>query len=249
MSPRYLYKYGSLDYLSVKIFINRELWFANADDFNDPFEFSIPISFEGTDEQYRKVCSEEIRKGDPSISDEELDKKVSEALKLGNHRNATLLRQLEQEYLADLRREINVCCFSEKRDDILMWSHYADMHRGYCIEFDKNSDFFNTVMKVEYASIYPKLNRFTTPKEKQTSTVVTTKYSEWEYEQEWRILGDHGAHPFTGDCVKGVIFGCKMRNHDKQTMRNVFRNWKSPVQFYEARKKTGEFGLEIIQLD
>ena len=31
--------------------------------------------------------------------------------------------------------ERGVCCFSEKKDDILMWSHYADGHKGFCLEF------------------------------------------------------------------------------------------------------------------
>ena len=156
---------------------------------------------------------------------------------------------MKKDYLAELRREINVCCFSEKNDDILMWSHYADKHRGFCREFDNNSDFFKTAMKIDYRSVYPKLNRFTTRREEQTPTVVKTKYSEWKYEQEWRLLGDYGTHPFTDDCLKGVIFGCKMRSHDKQTIRNLLRHWKSPLQLYEARKKTDEFGLKLVQLD
>lgn len=96
MRIQYLYKYENLDYLPLKIFFNRELWFSNADDFNDPFEFSIQISLEGTDEQWREVWSENLRKGNPLIKDEDLDKSVNEALKRGNHRDANLLRQLEK---------------------------------------------------------------------------------------------------------------------------------------------------------
>lgn len=29
-----------------------------------------------------------------------------------------------------------VSCFSEKVDDLLMWGHYAEGHRGFCLEFD-----------------------------------------------------------------------------------------------------------------
>jgi Protein of unknown function (DUF2971) len=34
------------------------------------------------------------------------------------------------------RDALRVGCFSERRDSILMWSHYADHHRGICIEYE-----------------------------------------------------------------------------------------------------------------
>lgn len=30
----------------------------------------------------------------------------------------------------------HIACFSEKNDSSLMWGHYADSHRGFCIEYD-----------------------------------------------------------------------------------------------------------------
>ncbi len=36
-----------------------------------------------------------------------------------------------------------VACFSAKVDDILRWSHYADGHRGSCLEFDTGLEPFS----------------------------------------------------------------------------------------------------------
>ena len=35
-----------------------------------------------------------------------------------------------------LIKSIHVACFSETKESILMWSHYADNHKGFCVEYD-----------------------------------------------------------------------------------------------------------------
>ncbi len=43
----------------------------------------------------------------------------------------------------DIKDSLLVSCFSETCDSILMWSHYADSHKGVCIEFEnEDNDFF-----------------------------------------------------------------------------------------------------------
>ena len=34
------------------------------------------------------------------------------------------------------RKVTKLCCFSAINDSLLMWTHYADNHKGYCIEYD-----------------------------------------------------------------------------------------------------------------
>lgn len=36
-----------------------------------------------------------------------------------------------------MRNEIRIACFGSQRDNLLMWSHYADGLRGFCIVFDE----------------------------------------------------------------------------------------------------------------
>lgn len=49
--------------------------------------------------------------------------------------------------------------FTIKCDNILMWSHYADNHKGICLEFDFNKDPLfcqDPFWKVNYRNKYPK---------------------------------------------------------------------------------------------
>ena len=54
-------------------------------------------------------------------------------------------------------------CLSENPKSILMWSHYASQHEGFCIEYDFNkaigSDFpLDRLVKVKYSDDIPRLN-------------------------------------------------------------------------------------------
>lgn len=63
--------------------------------------------------------------------------------------------------LHDLLDEaFGVLCLSERSDDLLLWSHYADGHRGVCIEFDvgAHADVFPCLHRVKYERTYPAIS-------------------------------------------------------------------------------------------
>ncbi len=38
---------------------------------------------------------------------------------------------------------IGILCFTEKNDNLLMWSHYANSHKGFVLEFYPEHQFFD----------------------------------------------------------------------------------------------------------
>ena len=104
---------------------------------------------------------------------------------------------------SDIRKLILVSCFTLNRSSILMWSHYANKHRGACFEYefkDKN------LMKVEYADELPKFKLLDILKimfghefaDKDIDTEnkkysfllepIYTKSLNWKYEEEVRYI-------------------------------------------------------------
>ena len=51
-----------------------------------------------------------------------------------------------------LKMDLRVACFSECNDSILMWSHYANYHKGFCVEY--NYEELNTYFE-PYGGINP----------------------------------------------------------------------------------------------
>lgn len=82
-----------------------------------------------------------------------------------------------------------IMSFTEENDNLLMWSHYADQHKGIVIEFDHNHPFF-TMPKSGYA-LQPVLYRKTRVDKLGNSSLIAPyfhKSKEWAYEQEHRLL-------------------------------------------------------------
>lgn len=84
-----------------------------------------------------------------------------------------------------------ISCFTESYNSLLMWSHYSNSHKGYCIKYDFNDlyDYFNSkLVPVIYSS-----ERYvaTLSKSGNTDKIINTfihKASEWKYEKEWRVI-------------------------------------------------------------
>lgn len=79
---------------------------------------------------------------------------------------------------------IGVISFTEAIDNITMWSHYADEHRGIAIGFNPKHSFFNDLQRVRYTRQRPSLR-------KEFPNIMGTelffKSDEWAYEKEWRL--------------------------------------------------------------
>jgi len=113
MSIDCLYKYRKLDRYSIQIFVKRELYFAKAYELNDPYEISLPITFEGTDDQIKAKLASVASLG---ISPTE------ENVRDAKNPDSDLRKKLEkhaEEDLKETRERFGICSFSEVNDNIL----------------------------------------------------------------------------------------------------------------------------------
>jgi hypothetical protein len=90
--------------------------------------------------------------------------------------------------------ELGIISFTEEKDNLLMWSHYADQHRGIVVEFDCIHPFFNSNLGHEENTSVGKLHRVIYRKsrlDKVNSHLMEPyfhKSNEWAYEKEHRLL-------------------------------------------------------------
>jgi hypothetical protein len=91
---------------------------------------------------------------------------------------------------------LRIACFSERNDSILMWSHYADHHKGICVEYETRLlslpdaiGFLHPVNyhpelfdATEYFCSYPENNPW------MLWIAACHKSPEWAYELEWRFI-------------------------------------------------------------
>jgi hypothetical protein len=216
-----LYKYRGLNRLSIQIFTEKKLYFAKACQLNDPYEISLPVTFEGTDEEIKAKLTYLNRSA------------TDEIVRNVQNPNSQIRRELEkqaEEDIVEARNKFGICSFSEVNNDILLWSHYSDCHKGFCLEFDVTTSFFNSpknceplYQRVDYPKIIPSNNYFRNTLKESVLASFLNKYSGWSYEKEWRLFGDPSCHRFEPECLKGVIFGYRMPEKDREIIRGFLR--------------------------
>lgn len=237
---------------SERIFTHSEVYFSSPLDFNDPFDCRIPISLEGSKEDYKAFYNRMYKKMRPELSRYERRREISQLLKTGKHKNKEFLSQIDKTARDDIINNVGVYCLSEVCDDILMWSHYSYRHAGFCLQFEATdyTPFFGEAQKVKYTLEYPKLSYFKSNDDDLLYGSLLTKSSHWEYEKEWRVIFQQkGVHTFPEELLKGVICGCQMTEENKKQITSWLQARPSSVVLYDATKKDSEFGLDICRID
>jgi len=65
------------------------------------------------------------------------------------------IADISAEMWAQMDRRYRLYCLSAKADCPLMWGHYADHHRGVCLEFSVRTPEFCQAIQVDYSAVYP----------------------------------------------------------------------------------------------
>ena len=71
-----------------------------------------------------------------------------------------------------------------------MWSHYANDHKGICLEFANDNPLIKHARPVHYKNDYPEWTpqNFVLNTDANVLELVLTKAMDWSYEREWRII-------------------------------------------------------------
>ena len=92
-----------------------------------------------------------------------------------------------------LSKRYGVTSFSTRRNDVKMWSHYADYCRGVVIGY--NVDFWvrhlrltSIVRQVRYSDDLPLVMGPSVVNQENVYAFMSSKGAAWEYEQEWRLI-------------------------------------------------------------
>lgn len=243
---RYLYKYRSLwDYnkncineFTESIFTDCELWFSKPDSFNDPFDCKIHDTFEDADfdikQIYRRMgASEDIINSVIDYSDPKERKEKAIRVK---------------EFIFSNR---GICCFSEIKNNILMWSHYAHNHEGICIEFDmlKNPSYFVYPIKVNYTKKYPTGCFFKDHKD-YIMDRLSTKFQDWSYEKEYRLTKERsGLYKFDKMAISAVYFGCNAVESQVKSFIEMMEKNGYDIDYYHGKIDEKEYKINFCRVE
>lgn len=252
----YKYRYFDKDGNHVKILSKNLIFFSNADKFNDPFDCSIPYRYDlGNREQKFQLFLMHIEKQFPNIGEKEKRLKAKEIYK-GIDFSIENQSNIQSEVI---NNTLGIFSLTEDPLNLLMWSHYADSHLGFCIEFDGKAlwDFILWLSKsgklildlhpMEYKLEYPIINPYTEKIFDMFKEQALTKSISWNYEKEWRLLFWDGANKnlqIPKEILTGVIIGLKTSQENiASILKCLDENQLSSVKIKKCHKSDTEFSL------
>lgn len=248
-----LYKYGKFNEHSEAVFSTPTVWFPQPAQLNDTFECRPWFTFEGSPEQIVQSIARGLRQHYPDLTPDNATANATGIFLEGRHRNPNTWEGLRQDLIATLGRKIGLYCLSEVNDSILMWSHYAEDHRGYCLEFEAtdHTPFFGTAQQVQYSIDFPVVDCFNTSNEEQVNLIFLMKFSGWAYEKEWRIINHEtgpGIHEYPPELLRSVIFGLRMPETDRMKIREWVKKRGHVVKFFEAQRHDHQFKVVVKEI-
>ena len=248
--PRLLYKYYSPNNIEYTIKENTLKWEIPCNE-NDPFE---ALADRWDEDSVRREIGESREK---------------EAIL-----NAIFKSREAQLRISHITSYVS---FSERCDNMLMWSHYGDKYAGACLEFHTFAleRFIDKVERVEYAKeVGEGREPIPLPREGQDDTspeyqnrvrkFLAHKAKEWEYEEEWRLMvppmakiiecrkaGDKWllVSEIPAGAITRLIFGCSMPPPTRLSLAKQIKTKHRNCQFAVIVPDRNYYKLSIEPLD
>lgn len=197
--PKVLYKYRDWGLkFNKSILENFEIYFSSPSQFNDPFDSTIPVRYDLLSKsEIIKKSYELLKDEDPFLSRKAIRSESKSRLKSGYYKNKKSQKEFQIEY-----RNKNFGIFSLSSDpkNIIMWSHYSNSHKGFCVGFDTEKlleyihskfqhdgpiiDLYDVIYQAEYPIFDPK----NLTAENFAEEPLRVKSSSWKYESEYRLI-------------------------------------------------------------
>lgn len=255
--PEKLYQFQRFGTRSLVNLKKHQLFFSSPAEFNDPFDCAIHFQFSPiSDDEYIRFFKDLTKEDrNPSLDEEYFEgKKPTAKFK---QMAESIMRAAIESLVKERHKNRGVACFSEKNDDILMWGHYACGHTGFCLEFDSRFQPFNGSQPVTYQSEFPILNpvkayfnsfkKIDSIGEDDFARALTTKFTTWSYEKEWRAIHIEPNKLFNYpiEAITGLYFGLKMPFDHKEIIALILRGINPAIQLFEAQMDENSFALNF----
>lgn len=264
--PSFVYKFRAVNDCSLNNLAEGTVWLTSPSKYNDPYDCAATISYSElakasprahleqsiehsnlksilsaeaiedaikSDDPVMEIARK-VLASDPEVKAENIDSMLDDLRRAQEHVMAPHMERL----VASVREGIKMCSFCATNEPILMWSHYANNHQGFCMDYDVKSlpdmvkrMLFPVIYDASmfdctkyYAEAMSNLSGFNNV---FAQLQALYKAPEWSYEKEWRLvfiagvikdeMNYHIGYP------KRVYLGAKMSEPDRTRVLDICR--------------------------
>jgi len=154
--------------------------------------------------------------------------------------------------------------FQKEYANTVMWAHYANYHKGFCVKYCIPSSFTNTepesgkilmLMPMNYSERFPLIDHKRVNENLTFKDVFFTKQKLWEYEHEHRLLyfDKKGSPQFPTPqlpkgSIKAIYIGVKCSKENKIKIFEAIKN-KPDIEVFQMRIDSHDtYKLEAVRI-
>lgn len=227
------YKYRANIERDIVSLLNNEIYASPSKDLNDPCEMLVDMQH-----LLRNLC------------------------------NKRPFRNIESKVIQDwakiiisARKRYGIYSLSGNVDNSLLWVHYANDHKGFCIEYDYDVLTERLLMaegvskhdciaafRIEYTEAPPKLTIDNILEKindniELLKNISGTKAKKWEYEEEIRIIfNSYGLKSIISEAITGIYFGVKMPESEQKYIKEKLHN--NNIKYYQMYFERNSYSLK-----
>tara|TARA_R110001606_G_scaffold284220_1_gene432589 strand:- start:13157 stop:14092 length:936 start_codon:yes stop_codon:yes gene_type:complete len=264
--PNKLYKYRSFGVNALRAITEAEVFYAKPSTFNDPLDCDPTIDMDLDRVHLERLLYRMLLK---RKTDEEARNDIGYlrymSSEYGDYKTEPDVENYLMRMLAnDIKRELDtelgnegVLSLSASWKNGLMWSHYADEHRGICIEYDTGDQEHPRLASVNYkgpraiktSDLYRwKVRDNSDAKERVMRTYFYTKSGEWRYEREWRDVREKSGVTEVPFRTTAILFGLRCNSTVIKSVVKLLSDHPS-IKIWQVLPKDDGFGLRRRQVD
>jgi len=150
-----------------------------------------------------------------------------------------------------------VSSFTERNASILMWSHYAENHQGFCLEYDvsqmpKGHQFKQTIVPIIYSTkLYdstPLIENWIEGPRRNFNPLFPLlpfihKAQDWSYEREWRLIfvSSEPNHSWGTPPPSRIFLGARIASSYKEQIQAILSGRE--IEIHQMSMSTESFSL------
>jgi hypothetical protein len=294
MHPKFFFKYASASVGKINLSTQTIRW-SSPLKYNDPFDSHFGFGFNFDLALYHDRVAEKVMEvltgdqppkfaptnplSDPysilrasvgSFSKSDLRKEVDLAVSESIERFTAAVAEETTLWRANLKR-LRILCVCEQNSNLLLWSHYADEHKGVVFQFECIDELDVPLLAAKpviYADTPPNM---ATPEEwidimcallplplakDHWHELMHTKAEVWKEEKEWRVITEARAYdqgsfedtPFDPKEISRMFLGCRISKEDREDLLALINGPFAHVEAYQAVQNPRSFGLHFTKI-
>jgi hypothetical protein len=276
-APNGLFKFFRYGTDQHKLWVHRllqhnEIYFSTQKELNDPFELKICVKPDPDRGRARKALKTAALRG--AKQNKRPWREAVRAQQMAERADLDAsYRHLQDLHNTRMETQAFILCFSGTRKNILMWSHYADGHKGLCVHLDSRVYPLVGAAGVEYRRSYP-VTHFPSESAGADDLLIKsilTKSHRWRYEKEFRLFAVRMGDPPLGawwvdmpwdppndrtahkaflprNAISGITIGASMPQPDRDSLIAFCRSKRPDIKIDIAQVSDSRYSLRFDPL-